>query len=117
MKKILLVEDDVTTLDLMEFILQDNGYAVIKANRKVTIGEITGIKPDLAIIDFLLPFGFGTELCLEIKNNPLTRNIPVILYSVSNNIQKLALESCAEAYMAKPFNIDDLISLVHKMCL
>jgi len=117
LKTVLIVEDDIDTLDLMEFILQDNGYAVVKANKKVNIEDVIAINPHLAIIDFLLPLGFGTELCLEIKTNPLTNHIPVILYSASNDIKELALTSCADAYMAKPFDIDELVDLVSAMVL
>lgn len=117
MKKILLVEDDIDTLELVEFILRDNGYAVIKANRKVSIKEIIGLKPDLAILDFLLPYGLGTELCLEIKNNLLTRNTPVIIYSANTNLEKLAGDSHADAYLEKPFDIDQLLQLVGEQIL
>jgi len=117
LKTVLIIEDDIDTLDLMEFILQDNGYAVTKANKKVNIEEVITINPHLAILDFLLPGGFGTELCLEIKSNDLTRHIPVILYSASNDIKELARQSCANAYIAKPFNIDELMSLVSELVL
>ena len=116
MKKVLLVEDDVDTLELVELILRSNGYAVIKANREVSIKEIIGLRPDLAILDYLLPYGLGTELCLEIKNNPLTKYFPVILYSANTDLKKLAGESHADAYLEKPFDIAQLVKLVGERC-
>jgi DNA-binding response OmpR family regulator len=113
-KKVLVIEDDVDTLDLMELILNTAGYAVIKANREVTIKEIAGIKPDLVILDYLLPYGLGTEKCFEIKNNPLTAETHVILYSASPGFEKEALQSKADAYIAKPFDVDKLLELVDK---
>ena len=70
MARILIVEDDPDILDLIEAILRQEGYAVIRINRPVAVKEITGIKPDLVILDYLLPFGLGSDLCLEIKKEP-----------------------------------------------
>jgi two-component system phosphate regulon response regulator PhoB len=115
LKKILIIGDDADILDLVEVILRDNGYAVIKANRKVSINEIISLKPDLTIIDVILPFGLGTDLCFELKNNDLTKHLAVIIFSASSNIEKLALNSCADGYIAKPFEVDDFIRLVGRM--
>jgi two-component system phosphate regulon response regulator PhoB len=101
----------------MGFILHEAGYAAIKANREVSIKEIAAIRPDLAILDYLLPFGSGIEMCLEIKNNPLTAHIPVILYSASNQLKQFAKSSKADAYIAKPFDVDELIELIRKTAL
>ena len=117
MKKIFVVEDDVDTLDIMEWILQDNGYAVIKTNRLVSINEIISINPSLAILDVLLLYGFGSDLCLAIKNNPKSNHIPVILYSANNNLKKLAHDSLADAYLAKPFDRDKLLQMVNETIL
>lgn len=117
MKKILLIEDDVDTLDLVELILRGEGYVVIKANREVSLKEIISLKPDLAILDFLLPFGLGTEICQQIKSNPATKSIPVILYSASSNLKDLALGCHADASLEKPFDIDDLVKMVGEIAL
>jgi DNA-binding response OmpR family regulator len=112
LKKIIIIEDDVDTLEVMELILRDNGYAIIKANRLVTIKEIISINPNLAILDVLLPYGFGSDLCLEIKSNPKSSHIPVILYSASSDLKKLAKDSLANAYIPKPFDLNRLVEMV-----
>ena len=112
MKKIIIIEDDVDTLDMMEFILRENGYAVIKANRLVSIKEFISITPNLAILDIMLPYGFGSDLCLEIKSNPKSKHIPVILYSANSNLKTLAKESLADAYLEKPFDLNNLLEIV-----
>ena len=117
LKKVLIIEDDVDTLDLMGYILQEAGFAAIKANREVSIKEIASIKPDLAILDYLLPFGSGSEMCLEIKSNPLTTHIPVILYSAFNGLKRFAEESKADAYIAKPFDVEELVELIRATAL
>jgi DNA-binding response OmpR family regulator len=112
LKKILIIEDDVDTLDMLEMILRDSGYAIIKANRRVSVDEIISITPDLAILDVMLPYGPGNELCLAIKSNPRSKNIPVILYSASSNLKKLAKDSLADKYLEKPFDINNLLEMV-----
>jgi len=107
----------LTHLDLMEYILHEAGYAAIKANREVSIKEIAAIKPDLAILDYLLPFGSGIEMCLDIKNDPSTSHIPVILYSASNELKQFANSSKADAYIAKPFDIEKLVELIRQTIL
>jgi len=114
MKKILIVEDDVDTLDLMETILHEQGYAVIKVKREIVIAEIAGIKPDLVIIDYMLPFGLGTEICSAIKSNETTKGIPVVMYSANNKIRDLAKQNGADAYIPKPFDLEQLIGLVNR---
>ena len=117
MKKILLVEDDIDTLDLVELILNNEGYAVIKANREVSKKEIIGIRPNLVILDFLLSFGLGTDLCAQMKSNVVTKDIPVILYSASANIKELAYQCHADASLEKPFDIDHLVEMVSSLVL
>ena len=114
MKKILIVEDDPDILDLIETILRQEGYAVIKINRPVPIKEVIGIKPDLVILDYLLPYGLGSDLCLEIKTNPVTRTIPVLLFSASLSLAEIASISRADDFIAKPFDLDQFLSLVSR---
>ena len=78
------------------------------------VGEIAGIKPDLVLLDFMLPFGLGTELCVAIKNHPVTRNIPVILHSASANLKMFAEGCHADAYLEKPFELNKLVELVNQ---
>jgi DNA-binding response OmpR family regulator len=117
LKKIIIVEDDIATLELVEIIFQANSYAVIKANRQISIKEIAGIHPNLVLIDYLLPYKLGSELCWEIKNAEATKHIPVILYSASSNLQIFAKNSCADGYIEKPFDINDLVNMVDRIAL
>jgi DNA-binding response OmpR family regulator len=117
LKKILLIEDDVDTIDMVEIMLQGAGYAVIKINRLIVLGEIAEINPDLIILDFLLPYFLGNELCAEIKSAPATKHIPVILYSASNILRKVAEECNADAYIPKPFDLDHFLNEVNRLAL
>ncbi len=115
MKKVLVLEDDTDTLDIVETILHDAGYAVIKVNREITLAEIRSIRPNLVIVDFFLPYKMGNEICNEIKERPETKDIPVILYSASNLLQKMADECKADAFISKPFDMNYFIDMVNRV--
>jgi DNA-binding response OmpR family regulator len=115
LKKVLVLEDDTDTLDIVETILHDAGYAVIKVNREITLAEIRLIKPNLVIVDFFLPNRMGNEICNEIKKGPETKDIPVILYSASNLLQKMADECKADAFIPKPFDMNSFIDVVNRI--
>ena len=117
MKKIIIIEDDADTLDLLEVILRDSGYAIIRANRPMSVDEIISITPNLAILDVMLPYGSGNQICLEIKSNPKSKHIPVMLYSASSNLKALAKESLADTYLAKPFDLNNLLKMVKETIL
>ena len=69
----------------------------------------------MIIIDYLLPYHLGNELCAEIKNFPGTKHIPVILYSASSLLRKVAEECHADAYIAKPFDLDHFLNEVNRL--
>lgn len=117
MKKIIIIEDDTDTLDLIEYILREHGYAVIKANRLVSVAEIISLTPHLVILDFQTPYRLGSDLCLEIKRNPDSKHLPVILYSANVNLKNIARDSMADAYLEKPFDGDGLIQIVKETIL
>jgi CheY-like chemotaxis protein len=117
MKKIIVVENDIDTLDLMNFVLEDSGFEVIRFNKTITPDEIKIHNPNLIILDHFLGDGFGGDLCLQIKNNPSTIHIPVILYSASPGLDKIAQKSKADAFIEKPFDIVDLENMVKKLAI
>jgi DNA-binding response OmpR family regulator len=114
-KKILIVEDDIDTVEIVRYLLEDGGYAVVKIERSMSVNEVAEINPDLAVIDFLLPQGLGDELCLKIKTNAATKHIPVILYSASIALEKIVSNCKADAYIAKPFDVDFFMSEIKRL--
>ncbi len=117
MKKILVIENDAGILDIVVIIFRDKGFEVLASKTKVTIERIIQQKPNLILLDYLLDDACSKEICLEIKNNPLTHHIPVIILSAITGLEEIAQDSCADAFIAKPFEIDDLEQMVDKMAL
>lgn len=117
MKKVLVIENDVDTLDVIGLLLEDTGFEVLPSENRVPIERILQQQPQLVLIDYFLNDGYGNEICLEIKANPLTRHIPVVLISTSNNIEQIAIDSLADAYISKPFDINDLEKIVRELAV
>lgn len=106
---ILLVEDHKPLRKFMKGLLKEN-YNILEAeNGKVALKLAIKYSPNIIVSDVVMPIMVGTELCSEIKNNIKTSHIPIILLtSRSSLIYKLeGLESGADDYISKPFNVDE----------
>jgi two-component system phosphate regulon response regulator PhoB len=112
MKRILVIEDDRDTLDLLKYIIEDLNFDIHSADRLIPLDEIASIDPHITLIDYMLPNGRGSDLCLEIKKSETTRHINVILMSTHNQLATISKDSCADAYLGKPFDIEDLADML-----
>lgn len=117
MKKILVIENDLDILDVVGFVFENKGLEVIESQSRVPIETIIEQNPDLVLLDYYLDEGYGKEICLAIKTNPVTKHIPVIIFSAMTGLEKAANDSCADTFIAKPFDIDDLEKLVERFIL
>lgn len=112
MKTILIIEDDADILDLTTYLLNDAGYAVVASLTLRSVGYIKDLNPDLVLLDHRLLDGLGGKLCGEIKADEAICHIPVVIISADMNIEKIAGYNFADAYIAKPFDIDRLIMVI-----
>ncbi|MCR8561992.1 response regulator [Mucilaginibacter sp. BJC16-A38] len=113
-KKIIIIEDDHDILDMMQYILEDEGYEVVVYRFAALVDEIVQGQPHLILLDEKLPDKSGHELCTEIKKHPGLKGIPVILVSADSKIEQIASNCKADGYIAKPFDLTTLIDLVHR---
>lgn len=116
-KCIVILEDKKSTLEMMEMALQDNGYNVVAINHHEPVDYIVDFAPKLILLDIRLSNGYGHLLCEDLKKNPQTSKIPVILVSGAGNLEKIAKEYKADNYLAKPFSMDDLLNMTKKHIL
>jgi two-component system phosphate regulon response regulator PhoB len=112
-KRILIIEDDHDILDMMRYILEDEGYEVIGFSQAESLAEIIRLEPQLILLDERLPENPGHILCASIKAHPVTPNIPVILISAVMYLESIAANCQADNYIKKPFDLQDLTSLVN----
>lgn len=110
-KCILIIEGDPDILEIMQIILEEDDYNVIPSRHCLPITDIKSLRPDLILIDNRFTDVGGKNTCKILKKSPDTRNIPVILVSASPGLQQIALESHANGFLSKPFDIIELITI------
>lgn len=113
-KNILIIEDDNDIRYLLEYILERAFYEVrMGASARDLELELATKLPDVIILDIMLPDGNGIDLCKQVKENQLTRHIPVIIMSAHqfSNIE----EACADDFISKPFGIREMIAAVERV--
>ncbi len=116
-KKIVVVDDDPDILDALQLTLEDAGYIVTpteKAEYAENLRDSDGGLPDLIILDVLLSGKDGRIICQKLKGQPETMHIPVIMISAHPNARQSVKAVGADDFLAKPFDIDDLLTLVAK---
>ena len=121
MKKILVVEDAKNIREIIAFTLRKRGYDVIESGDgadgyKKAVTE----KPDLIILDVMLPNKTGFEICSDLKDSKQYRNIPVIiLTAVTKDSGKddayWKEKSRADEFLSKPFKAQDLVGKVEEL--
>jgi len=117
-KKILVIEDDKDIRDTIVFILSEEKYEVIESGDSKILKHLDKHKPDLILIDHWLTEwksdANGQQLSKELKSNPATKHIPIVIISAVSNIKEIAEQGLADAYLQKPFDMAVLIGLVKK---
>lgn len=112
--KILVADDDPAILDAISMMLELEGYLVDITVNGETIYKMEKDFPDLLLLDIWMSGQDGREICKYLKNNNQTKHIPIIMISASNDVIKSAVEAGADDFLAKPFDIDDLLDKVVK---
>ena len=115
MAKILIVDDEQDIADLISYNLEKEGYTTIKAyDGGDVLKTVKNQKPDLIILDLMLPRMNGLDICRAIRANPETVQLPIIMLTAkSDEVDKIiGLEIGADDYMTKPFSVKELIARV-----
>lgn len=114
MATILIVDDEGPVRGFLAMLLKDAGHRPLQAIHGAQALElVTEDRPDLVISDIMMPILNGTELCRRLKADETTKVIPVILMSSAN--VRAADRAGADAFIAKPFNIDEMEALVERL--
>ncbi len=114
-KDILIVEDQVELLKLETLLLTSRGYTVRGAvDGRMALDCLQSHKPDLVVLDIMLPELNGYEVCQQIKGDAATRNIPVVMVTAKNSREDMAKaeEVGADCYITKPFKSADFIATI-----
>lgn len=112
---ILVAEKDPITADLERFFLEEEGYDVhVVLDGRKAVDEAKEKQPDLIILDIILPGLNGLKVCEELKANPETKQIPVLVFSILDARDR-ALEAGADAFLLKPIEQMKLVEIVKNM--
>ena len=111
-QRILVVEDEKDLVDLLSYNLCREGYLVdIAATGAAALERIKERKPDLVLLDLMLPDVPGTDVCRRVKSDPLTSHIPVVMVTArAEEIDRIVgFELGADDYVTKPFSVRELL--------
>ncbi|MDD5455581.1 MAG: response regulator [Candidatus Margulisbacteria bacterium] len=115
MSKILIVDDEKDIIELLKFNLEKNGYnALVAEDGQSALELVDKQKPDLVLLDWMLPKISGLDVCKQIKNNPSTQQIIVFMVTAKGEEfdKVLALELGADDYICKPFSIREMLARI-----
>jgi two-component system phosphate regulon response regulator PhoB len=115
---ILVVEDEAALLALLRYNLERQGFNVDEAtDGQEALLRIAEAKPDLVLLDWMLPAISGIEVCRQIRRRPATRDLPVIMVTARTEDQDAvrALDMGADDYIGKPFAVEALLARVRAL--
>ncbi len=111
-KKILVVEKNPSIIEVINIVLTEEGYDVrLSKTENGILDEIITYQPDAILLDIIFPSEEGTELCRAIKATENIKDIPVIVLSTYNKINKIK-DICADEVIEKPFDISYLLQTI-----
>ncbi len=115
-KKILIAEDEEDIVFVLKTALEENDYKVIQAyDGKETLKKATKEKPDLILLDIMMPGMDGYAINQKLKQSPATKNIPVIVITGKPHVREMLgdlKKAGISSYFEKPFMIDDLLKKI-----
>ncbi len=118
MSTVLVVEDSVTQREMIEDLLRGSGLTVKTAGDGVeALEQMLGNRPDIVVMDIVMPRMNGYELCRRIKTDPKTERIPVVMCSSKGEEfdRYWGMKQGADAYIAKPFQPQELVGTIKQL--
>ncbi len=117
-RRVMIVDDDADARDLIESMLSGEGYELIKVSNATEVGlKAAQLTPDLILLDFLMPDINGFDVCKALRDNELTRSIPIMAVtclSKEDDIERI-FECGADEYLPKPFKVEQLQEKVQEL--
>ena len=115
-KQILIVDDEPDTLELMQTILEYEGYEIIKALNGMEALDLINENIDLVLLDVRMPKLNGIEVCKRLKSDPSYKHIPIVIFSAKTLEYQIeeGLKAGADEYITKPFSSSYLLGILQK---
>lgn len=114
-KKMLVIDDDEGILDGFQAMLEDEEYEIITSQDPDYLFSLSKNQyPDLILLDVLLSGKDGRKLCRKLKEDNNTSKIPILMMSAAPDMEKSVKEACADGFLRKPFEIDEVLEAIKK---
>lgn len=111
---VLVVDDDPDILEALSEILEAEGFAIRRARHgKEALERLDPDPPDLILLDLMMPVMDGWEFAQQLRKRGDVSHLPIIVLSADRNVSNKATEIGAVGHLAKPFELDDLLEMVH----
>jgi CheY-like chemotaxis protein len=108
-RSVLICDDDPDILEVTRTVLELRGFEVSTVTHCNNIIEVVAeVKPGLILMDLWIPEAGGAVATQKLKSMQETMNIPVVLFSANNNLEKVATECGADGFLMKPYDISEL---------
>jgi DNA-binding response OmpR family regulator len=117
-KRVLIVDDEPNIVLSLEFLMEQSGYEVAVArDGEEALGQIASFRPDLVLLDIMLPRMNGYEVCQKIRANPDWAGVRVLMLSAKGREVEVSkgLALGADGYVTKPVSTRDLIDQVQRL--
>ena len=117
-KKILIVDDEPNIVISLEFLMKREGFQVsVAGDGEAALEQVAAQKPDIVLLDVMMPKKKGYEVCQLIRANPEWQDMKIIMITAKGRDTEMAkgLAMGADAYMTKPFSTKDLVANVKRM--
>jgi len=117
-RRILIVDDEPNIVLSLEFLMQHSGFEVAVArDGEEALAQMTAFRPDLVLLDIMLPKLNGYEVCQKLRENPDWAGVKVVMLSAKGRELEVSkgLALGADAYVTKPFSTRELIDQVRRL--
>jgi DNA-binding response OmpR family regulator len=117
-RKILIADDEPNIVTALEFLLQKNGYEVLVArNGDVALSLVEQHKPDLVLLDVMMPVKSGYEVCQRMRERPDWRDIKIVMLTAKGREVEMnkGLSVGADLYITKPFSTQELVQKINAL--
>lgn len=112
-KKIMVCDDNQGILDILEILLESEGFeGITEINSKNLIKELKTNEPDLLLLDLWMPVLSGDQILKLLRTSAEYKRLPVIVFSANVDGNTIAENAGATAFVPKPFDMDDLVSKI-----
>ncbi|WP_346985194.1 response regulator [Chryseobacterium sp. POE27] len=116
MKTIFILEDETGIRDALQLLLSFEDYDVRSFSTVDSFNKRDlSAKPDIFILDVMMPDGSGIEVCNELRNTPETANIPIMIMSAHAKDTEVTSRCNADEFVSKPFDIDDVLVKIENL--